>query len=823
MRYFQWILWLQGCLAIIFSISATPQTGWSQGVPVIQTIVGEGEDFPGDGGPATLAYLSGPVNLHVDPLGNVYIVDWSDNRVRKIDAAGIITTFAGTGNADFSGDGGPATLAEINDPIDIEGDAFGNIYIADESNHRIRMVDPTGIITTIAGTGVADHTGDGGPATLATLNDPSGVTLDGAGNIYISEMDNHIIRKIDGFGIITTIAGTPGTPGFSGDGGPATLAQLDRPTAVAVDGIGNVYFTEENNNTIRKISPDGTLTRIAGTGEFGFSGDGGPATLAQIYLWWPTGLEVDGGDLYFTDTSNNRIRKIDASGIITTIAGTGEDGFAGDGGPATLALLDDPMGLDIDTAGNIYFPEWSNSTVRKITVDPATSLHFTESFGRPDGLAVVNLELLNDAAVSGLQFKINAMDGEGEPSDYARLDGIINDIESYGFSVFHSVDQITQEATVLVVNIDGGALEPGRRTVLSLVYHIESNTPYGTWIDLQVSDVVASDPNANPLGIDDIHEGSIHIGEPGDITGGVLGDGDGQVNILDVVAVVQYLLGVQPDPEPGSFAFWVVDLNGDEALDVRDLVLIIRRILVEDGENPALRAVASAPTQPVVVSLDDVVASDQGHQAVPVRLESDGALAGLQAAFTFDPARLKIGTPRLVGHADGMTLQYRLTDRELHILIYSVAGRVLPAGSGTVLLLPVTIIDEVVPATVTLVDVLLADVQAQAIPVTLGETSARVSATPTAFALTGNAPNPFNPSTTIAYAVSAPAHITLAIYNLLGQEVARLVDQAQTPGRYRAVWQGRNAQGQAVASGVYLYRLTSSTGFSNTRRMTLLK
>ena len=346
---------------------------------IISTIAGSGVsgggEFGGDGGPAVQAHLYDPLGVVRDSAGNLYIADTGNNRIRKVDSSGVISTFAGREeNRDgaFGGDGGPATAALLAEPNGVEADSAGNLYIADKGNHRIRKVDSVGVISTFAGTGVNGFGGDGGPATAAQLSYPYDVATDGAGNLYIADAYNNRIRKVDYSGTITTIAGD-GREGYGGDGGPATLARLDHPFGVTTDGVGNLYIADTRNSLIRKVNTSGTITTIAGRQRtpaesrlnVTFRGDGGPATAAL--LWSPNGLAVDdSGDIYIADTGNHRIRMVDYSGTITTIAGTGEPRFSGDRGPAVQAQLSHPSSVATDGAGNLYIADWHNNRIRMV-------------------------------------------------------------------------------------------------------------------------------------------------------------------------------------------------------------------------------------------------------------------------------------------------------------------------------------------------------------------------------------------------------------------------------------------------------------------------
>ncbi len=333
----------------------------------ITTIAGTGErGSGGDGGPATMATFRDAQDVAVDDAGNIYITDREGNRIRRVDASGTITTVAGTGGrVGFSGDGGPALEAQLFLPECVAVDAAGNVYIADRFNHRIRRVDTAGTITTFAGTG-NDFSGEGGPAILARLNHPHGVAVDDSGNLYIADTWNHQIHRVDASGIVATVAGT-GEFGYSGDGGPAVAAQLIRPADVSVDGKGNIYIADTRNHVVRRVDASGIITTVAGTGEYGYSGDGGPGVEAQLDT--PRGVEVDSaGNVYISDRQNHRIRRVDASGTITTVVGTGEIGYSGDGGPALAAQLGQAEKLAFDSRGNLYIADTFNHRIRR--VDP---------------------------------------------------------------------------------------------------------------------------------------------------------------------------------------------------------------------------------------------------------------------------------------------------------------------------------------------------------------------------------------------------------------------------------------------------------------------
>ncbi len=335
----------------------------------IQTVAGNGTSgYTGDGGPATSATLGGPYGVAVDTFGNIFIADGINSVVREVVAAtGNINTVAGTGTAGYSGNGGPATSALLDQPIAVTVDASGNIFFPDFRNFVVwEVVAATGNIQVVAGNATLSS-GDGYQATSAQLGFPEGFYVDGSGNLFIADSYNNIIRKVSAStGIITTVAGT-GTGGYTGDGGPATSAQLAFPSGVVTDASGNIFFADQENNVIREVvAATGNIQTIGGNGTGGYNGDGGPATSAT--LSFPQDLKLDNsGNIFFSDSGNSVIREIvAATGNIQTIAGTGTPGYTGDGGPATNAQLSNPNGVFLDASGNLFFADSGNNVIREV-------------------------------------------------------------------------------------------------------------------------------------------------------------------------------------------------------------------------------------------------------------------------------------------------------------------------------------------------------------------------------------------------------------------------------------------------------------------------
>jgi sugar lactone lactonase YvrE len=337
---------------------------------MISTIAGNGNfRYGGDGGPSGDAFLPSPSGLAVDANGNVHLCDTFANRVRTIDSFGVINLTAGTNIPGFAGDNGPATSASLSDCEAIAADSSGNLYVADSGNERIRKIDAAGVISTFAGNGRNAFSGDGQQASKAGLSLPQGVAVDIHGNVYIADTGNNRVRKVNSSGIISTIAGN-GKPGYSGDHGPATAAELNGPTRVAIDSAGDVYVSDNGNNVVRRIS-SGKITTVAGNGQSGFSGDNGPATSASLAN--PQGLTLDeSGALYIADFDNNRIRRVSRNGVISTFAGTGAAVGSGNGRSPQLAGLSGPIDVAIDNSGNIYIATRTGARIRRVQPAPSS-------------------------------------------------------------------------------------------------------------------------------------------------------------------------------------------------------------------------------------------------------------------------------------------------------------------------------------------------------------------------------------------------------------------------------------------------------------------
>jgi DNA-binding CsgD family transcriptional regulator/streptogramin lyase len=370
--------WLAGLACVAFAAAAgttallrahlAPSIG-----PAIQTIAGTGAPASSaDGASALSTSLNHPVAVAIDPSGALLFID--GNRVRRETGKGTIVTVAGTRDGGYAGDGGVATSARLNSPRALAVQSDGSIFIADTLNSRIRRVDPQGIITTVAGSGEPGFSGDDGQAVVARLNSPAGVAVGfGFGaHLLIADSGNNRIREVSTTGVISTVAGT-GDAGYLGDGGPATSAALDSPQGIVVDAEDSLFIADTLNDRIRRVDVDGLITTVAGDGVSGFAGDGQPATEAAIHL--ATGPATSAGqaiavdpalNLFIADALNNRIRKVDVHGIISTVAGDGEAGYSGDQGAATAARLGRPLGVAVGPDGAIYIADTDGNRIRRV-------------------------------------------------------------------------------------------------------------------------------------------------------------------------------------------------------------------------------------------------------------------------------------------------------------------------------------------------------------------------------------------------------------------------------------------------------------------------
>ncbi len=333
---------------------------------IITTAAGTGvRGYSGDGGPASAALLSEPFMCAFDRAGNLYIAEAMNHCIRRVDCeTGVITTVAGAGEEGYSGDGGPATQATFNQPYSLQVDSNGDIYVVDRLNYVIRKIQAiTGTVSTVAGTGEPGSGGDGGPGRRAQFREPNDCFLDGRGGLLIADVQDQRIRRLDlAAGVIATFAGN-GRKQRSGDGRSALEASIFGARAVCMDSSGNTYIAEREGNGIRKVDGNGVMHTVAGTGEFGYAGDGGPAL--QATWGGPKGIRCDhAGNLLVVDTENHAIRRIDAeTGVVVTVVG-GRAGGGGDGGPATKAAMDRPHGVAVDAVGNIFIADSNNHQVR---------------------------------------------------------------------------------------------------------------------------------------------------------------------------------------------------------------------------------------------------------------------------------------------------------------------------------------------------------------------------------------------------------------------------------------------------------------------------
>lgn len=362
-----WILalFVVGCNGTVAPDSPGTTPDGCKTAGVICTVAGTGlRQFDGDGRAALQTSLYNPLDVEFDPSGRALILDWNNLRIRRINDDGTVETIIGKGFEGLVLDGALAVDTSLHHASDLEFDVFGNLYIASNHISNVIRIEPDNRVSIVAGTDDYGYAGDGGPALQATLSAPFGVLPTDDGGFYISDTEAHVVRRVNADGIISTLAGN-GTRGYAGDGDPAAEAQLDSPTRLRTDEQGRVYICDTGNHRIRRVDGDGIITTIAGTGTPGYSGDGGPAELASLDS--PYDLRfAPNGDLYVVDSGNNVIRRIDSAGVIETVIGTGQAGFFGDEGDAGECALNRPSGIAFGADGSLWIADTFNQRVRRV-------------------------------------------------------------------------------------------------------------------------------------------------------------------------------------------------------------------------------------------------------------------------------------------------------------------------------------------------------------------------------------------------------------------------------------------------------------------------
>jgi len=433
----------------------------------------------------------------------------------------------------------------------------------------------------------------------------------------------------------------------------------------------------------------------------------------------------------------------------------------------------------------------------------STKLVLESSNGRP-GETVTNRVVLQNQdgqTAAGLQFDVMADLG-------ATFLGVVNHLSGFTISSAHIEDRVR----FLVISIKGNSIPSGNTTLMELVYQLDNELNHGSQIGLTISGSIISNHNSEPIG-HNIVDAHINVGVKGD-----LANNDGVIDITDIITLLNIILRNVPVPEVGTFEHFLADLNSDGSINVIDIVRAVNIVI-----GNAVSKQIAASTGPAVLHLSDLKSGDEGRLMLPIKSQFAGFVAGLELILKYDPAMIRIGDVQPTALLDGMTVEQSVSDGMIHIIIYSVDGRTFQSPSlNTLLNIPVEFRGND-GGSISVEQAIIADPQAQGVTLSITNGSVKVSKTPTSFTLGLNAPNPFNPSTRISYDVPQTSRIRLTIYNLLGQEVVVLVDGVQAVGCYTVDWHGANTQGHSVASGVYLYRLTSETGFTETRRMTLLK
>ncbi|MGD0497335.1 MAG: putative Ig domain-containing protein, partial [Bryobacteraceae bacterium] len=547
----------------------------------------------------------------------------------------IITTFAGNGTSDYSGDGGPAAAAQLAGPVALALDGSGNVYIAEQGccggqgitpiNHRVRKVSPGGTITTVAGNGSPGYSGDGGPAASAQLYFPYGLAADASGNLYIADSGNYRIRKVSASGVITTVAGN-GTSGYSGDGGPATSAQLNFPYGLAADASGNLYIADSNNQRIRKVSASGIITTVAGNGTSGYAGDGGPAISAQLNF--PYGLAVDtSGNLYIADSSNQRIRKVSASGVITTVAGNGTYGYSGDGGPATSSQLWGPRGVAVDASGsNLYIADEGSHRVRLVLTGAI-------------GLPVVTTSTLPYGAVGMAYSGMLSAIGGTPPYTWSVAGGALSGGLNLTSGGAISGTPYAAGASIFTVRVQDSALATASKTLAltisaagtSYITTVAGNGTSGSSGD---GGLATSAQLSGPAGVAVDGSGNLYVATGGSVRKIAPG------GIITTLAVSgSYLYGLAAD---GAGNLYVADENKNQIFKVSPAGIVTTVAgsgsygFSGDG-GPATSARMSNPSGVVVDGAGNLYIADSGSSAIRKVLPSGIITTVAGGSACYDP------------------------------------------------------------------------------------------------------------------------------------------------------------------------------------------
>ncbi len=535
---------------------------------IITTVAGNGSGgFSGDNGSATEASLDHPERVAVDQAGNIFIADAGNHRIRKVNADGIITTIVGNGSNGYNGDNISATEASLDSPLGVAIDQAGNIFIADTGNNRIRKVNADGIITTIVGNGSNGYNGDNISATEASLDSPLGVAIDQAGNIFIADTGNNRIRKVDTNGVITTVAGNDAS-GYSGDNIPATEAALYLPGGVAVDQAGNIFIIDSMFHRIRKVDAAGIITTVAGNGfDAAYNGDNIPATEAGIES--PSGVAIDqAGNIFIADTGNNRIRMVDVNGIINTVTGNGSDGYSGDNGPATKASLNHPGGVAISQEGNIFIADILNSRIRKVAnassvfnshIASVGDIPFADSNGLGYIMSTTGLHKKTIALDTGLLLRDFSYDAD---------DNLISITDQFGNVI--TIERLADGTPTTIISPDGLRTElniNGDKQLTKIIYPDSSAYNFTYTPDSLMT--VETEPNGNRF--EHVFDANGKLLEVIDEEGGNwqytrqrLANGD--VRIDSLTAEGNRTTNLDNTSSTGAFTTTTIDPSGNESL-----------------------------------------------------------------------------------------------------------------------------------------------------------------------------------------------------------------------------------------------------------------